>query len=454
MAPDSIVQRCSERRSSDSSKSFFSDGHDYLCLSRPSSNEDFNQFLNNLQLLSCDQLNDNSFGSGQRIVEPPERFCHDEVSRSFESHQSSVQGHANSAHSQDVEVMSLERWLEDEAGMAVNQDPTIQLRLQKASMIRKLTVGFGIGTLLHLVSRSESIVNYSFARLKSMCSIENFAVELSKKDETPELGWELKGVVMVSPFSSLRIVTSRSNSLDERSQEIMGRRIVAELTCPVTSDFDESATEVSSNDDSILCHLLGGLLHFFFTGSCKQGVPKDNNKVLTEQEEPLMKKRSSDVLTCDEAILPPEKRPSEVMPLVRGAEFSQAVSILGHDDNSDCGLKNQSGVRLSLPSLIDFGYSFSLSQLVKNLVDCGLGLFRPDDSYPSMDAALSDMQLLLQQPSRFLWDHYNTPQKQNLFINNVKMYGRSEEVASLTNAFLRVMSSGLSESVFIGGFSG
>ncbi|KAL3792805.1 hypothetical protein HJC23_002612 [Cyclotella cryptica] len=454
MAPDSAVQHFSKRRSTGSSISLLSDCHDSLSFPCLSSEEDFERFLDDLDF---DQLSDNSVGARQLILQPQERCCNEETSQSFEYDQSNPHGHSSSAHLQEIDVMQLQQWIDDEARNEVSQDPEDQLRLHRASIIRKITVGFGIGKLLQMASRSKSISNYSLARLKSMCSIDNFVVEFSKKDETSELGWELKGVVMVSPFSSLRVDTktiSNSTCLHESIlQETMGRQIVAKVTCPVSSDLDEFETEDSSDYDRILCHLLGSLLHFIFTGSRKQVLCKDQNKVLTVQEEPLMKKRSSDVLTCDVAKMRPVRRSSEVFPLTRGAEFSHPTSTSGHDDNSDYGHKNESEVSLFLPSLIEFGYSFSLSRLVKNLVDCGLGLFCPDDAYPSLDVALGDMQVLLQQPSRFLWD-YNTPQQRNLFMNTIKMYGRSREVALLTNAFLRVMSSGVSESVFIGGFSG
>eukprot|EP00804_Cyclotella_cryptica_P010062 CCRYP_020488-RA/>CCRYP_020488-RA protein AED:0.04 eAED:0.04 QI:1274/1/0.66/1/1/1/3/40/1007 len=62
------------------------------------------------------------------------------------------------------------------------------------------------------------------------------------------------------------------------------------------------------------------------------------------------------------------------------------------------------------------------------------------------------MQALLSGPSRFLFDGPSS--KGNVFLGNERLYGRSKEIASLKNAFCRVASSGKSESIFVGGFSG
>jgi hypothetical protein len=209
----------------------------------------------------------------------------------------------------------------------------------------------------------------------------------------------------------------------------------------------------SSDLEITLCYLLGALLHFLFAGTTTQSLSKDGN-VAFGTEEPLSKKKSSYLFKRKEAKSSTEKRTPDVLPFVRGTAFSEAVSILGDEDKPEIGRNNESGQKTPRTPLIDLGYPFSLSQLVMNLIDCGLGLFRPDDSYPSLAVAINDMQVLLQEPSRFLWNHYTTPHNHNLFTNDVKLYGRSQEVLSLTNAFCRVSSAGRSESIFVGGFSG
>ncbi|KAL7519593.1 hypothetical protein ACHAWX_004353 [Stephanocyclus meneghinianus] len=453
MSPDPIVDLFSKRRSSESSFSVFSDGHVSFSLSRPSSDADFNRFLEGLCRTDSVGPDDKSEDVRHAATEAsPERR---RDAPSFESGQGRVPRHPDSASSQDVIAVPLQQWIEEEAGNTdtVHQDPSSLMKIHKASMIRKITIGFGIAKLLQMLSREEAVSGHSLAQLESMCSSDNFVLELSHRG-TCEPGWELEGIVMVAPFASLRIhKTSSSSPNCESGSEISGRDVVAEVICPFDSNFDRSAAGDSSDVDIALCYLLGVLLHFLFAGSTSQ-IPRKNDIVAFGTEEPLSKKTSSHLFMRTDAKSLTEKRSSDVMPFLRDTSFSQAVSILADGDEPEVGRNNEAGRKAPRTPLIDLGYPFSISQLVMNLIDCGLGLFRPDDSYPSLAVAISDMQMLLQEPSRFIWNHYNMPDHRYLFKNDVKLYGRNQEIISLTNAFCRVSSDGRSESIFVGGFSG
>ncbi|KAL7482010.1 hypothetical protein ACHAW6_007699 [Cyclotella cf. meneghiniana] len=386
----------------------------------------------------------------------------------------SVGEQPDSTNTQAVIVLPLQQWNEAEATKTAHSDLQFQRKLEQASILRKITVGFGIGKLLHYISQQESYTStYSWVQLQSLCSIDNFAVEFMKYGVFSELGWEVTGVHMIHPFLSLQIDATASspscNATDrQRSDGISGRDLFVTITSPFPSDCVMSGEQdYSSDSESILCHLLGGLVHFLFSGGrCgninQHILPTDDRGYdlsgngVAEINGHTMKKNSR-------INFPPEQQCgilndvvntwTDSYPLVRDADFSRGMSILGHGNmRSHSGNSSGSHVNVHLSPLMELGYPPCLSQLVTNLVDCGLGLFRPDDSYHSLAVAIDDMKTLLQQPNRFLFD--DPLAKGNPFIGNDRMYGRSKEIACLTNIFCRVASSGETESIFVVGFSG
>jgi hypothetical protein len=72
---------------------------------------------------------------------------------------------------------------------------------------------------------------------------------------------------------------------------------------------------------------------------------------------------------------------------------------------------------------------WALCALVHNLLDCSKGDFRRDEAYASLADLLSDLQLMLGDPSRFL-DNLRTNPIPPLVIGN-KLYGREDEIAKL-----------------------
>jgi hypothetical protein len=106
---------------------------------------------------------------------------------------------------------------------------------------------------------------------------------------------------------------------------------------------------------------------------------------------------------------------------------------------------------------IEEGLPSSLCLLIQNLTDCGGDERRPGNAYDSLESVIKDLHLLLLDPERFLFDNEPTHRDNNgrimpLFREHT-LYGRENEVLTITEAFCRV-SGGDSESLFIGGFSG
>jgi len=82
---------------------------------------------------------------------------------------------------------------------------------------------------------------------------------------------------------------------------------------------------------------------------------------------------------------------------------------------------------------------------------------RADDAYDSLDTVSKDLHLLLLDPCRFLFKtSEQAPENKSIQLlspREHKLYGRENEVSLITDAFCRV-SSGKSEALLIGGFSG
>ncbi len=104
--------------------------------------------------------------------------------------------------------------------------------------------------------------------------------------------------------------------------------------------------------------------------------------------------------------------------------------------------------------LKDLGFPSSLSLLVENMLDCGYGEFLlPSDSMLSFKDAIDDLQLLLEDPDRFLFDSVEK-QGRSLNVKQGKLYGREKETALITEVFHRVSMFGESEILLVDGFSG
>jgi len=107
------------------------------------------------------------------------------------------------------------------------------------------------------------------------------------------------------------------------------------------------------------------------------------------------------------------------------------------------------------PVSLEEGLPSSIQVVIQNLLECGEDN-RPDSAYDSLDEVIKDLHLMLLDPSRFLDDKkplYDELGNRPLSFREHELYGRENEVSLIEEAFCRV-SSGKSESLFIGGFSG
>ena len=107
---------------------------------------------------------------------------------------------------------------------------------------------------------------------------------------------------------------------------------------------------------------------------------------------------------------------------------------------------------------VEEGFPSSLCLLIQNLIDCkGDENNSPENAYDSVESVIKDLHLLLLDPERFLFDNEPTHRDNNGRImpsfREHTLYGRENEVLTITEAFCRV-SGGDCESLFIGGFSG
>lgn len=344
-------------------------------------------------------------------------------------------------------IVPLRQWVASEDKKSLTADANqsgYPLCLRRAAIIRKVTVSYAIGELLEHMKFSVS--SYSRAELLRLCSIDNFSVHVSP-DETCDEGWEVMGVDMISPPLSVQLISNLLSSSNFFASvvdgEEWGRSVEAVITRHSPFCCAKSVAEDEARDDSFICYSLGVLLHFVFSGGSRLDESvKSGNK----------QKESTEGERRDDFILEPS-RPTKAACMhsqhVRSFSRPRSSSAPYTSTDNDHDVMYMNSTYRPLHS---FGSIHTVSQVVTNLLDCECvdRLFRQDDAYPSLKAAISDLQLLLREPNIFLIESNNTlvaPAKD-------KFYGRSHEGSALTDAFCRVASSGHSEAFIIGGFSG
>eukprot|EP00804_Cyclotella_cryptica_P019420 CCRYP_006611-RA/>CCRYP_006611-RA protein AED:0.16 eAED:0.08 QI:0/0/0/1/0.75/1/5/0/1159 len=338
----------------------------------------------------------------------------------------------------DEIAIPLRQWIvDDDNEGAFYSDRSYQATLRKTLTLRKVTISYAIAKLLQHVSLNYPTKQYSSSELMCLCSIDNFRIRLSH--EQSEIGWEVNGVDMIKPPLRLQINTS-CNFFDVSSDdEFTGRTIMADIISPNVKPDDTG--DVQTNDESMLCHLFGLLLHLLFAGEDPAGIKayghQKNDK--NYEDMPLAKKSSL-----------------QSFPHMRGGDFFQAKSV-SESDSKNCHYEGSEQVHLLQP-LSTIGYSASLSQVVTNLLDCGLGPFRAGDSYPCLEMAVVDICFLLEEPGRFLFEDVQLLSKGERILaigkENERLYGRTDDAHLITDTFCRVASTGESEAILIGGFSG
>jgi hypothetical protein len=323
---------------------------------------------------------------------------------------------------------------------------TSGLDQQKKILMRKITVAYALGKLLQHMK--DSVSSYSQDELLSLCSADNFAVHLSAAYNCNEV--DVVGIDMISPLLSMQVISSvlevTANSYaacSTHENELWGRNVETFITKHSPFCCAKATSQDKQSDDCSLCHSFGVLLHFLFSSSCStemQGCGNTEGSHIYPQNG-VDEDRSS--------------RPAKLnyMPsqLQHEINFSRAMSLSYHDDHTFSG-QDARTTAYNFHSLQSVGISFNVYRLVKNLLDCEceVGLFRPDDTYPSLAVAIEDISLLLREPSIFLFESATLVLKST----EDKFYGRTSEATSLRDAFRRVAAGGQSEAFVIGGSSG
>ena len=307
-------------------------------------------------------------------------------------------------------TFSLQQWLVEESNKqksAYSHLSGNQLSSLRASLLRKVTVGFAICKLLEDVRIAVS--NHSLAECQRLCSVENFVVR-ALQDGAATDGWEVVGVDMISHALSVNIVTTSSCSRGESSRDdddaILGRRVSAVVTQQSTQCYAiKTDHQNETRDESLLCHSLGVLLQFIFL------------------EENTMK-ASTQLANFENGT---KKDKSEQPRRIKSA----------------CASTSHTLSRNATAPLV---------RLIQDLLDCNVQdvTSRPVEAYSSLAEVAFDMHLLLGDPNNFLFERGTT----SLHDPTGEVYGRAEQISALNDAFNRVASTGKSEAFLIGGYSG
>ncbi|KAL3806506.1 hypothetical protein ACHAXA_006682 [Cyclostephanos tholiformis] len=280
----------------------------------------------------------------------------------------------------------------------------------------KTAIAYGIAELLRQAARSYHNSGIPLASFDARCSIDNFAVRTKSPGRRSHPTWrDIDGVDMLSPRLSVNIVEpaflQEENDGDQYDE--LGRYLEVEF--PTLPETDGDAVFVGQSEENVRCHSFGVLLYELFL----------NSAPISAGEEP------------DDGVVSESASKNADASLEWTGKMIQLVDLRG--------CSNLSGGEL--PS--------SLLLVIQSLLDCGED-DRTDHAYDSLDAVISDLHLLLLDPSRFLFHHepvYDDNGRMKLSFREHQLYGREHEVSLITEAFCRV-SGGKSESLFIGGFSG
>jgi hypothetical protein len=327
-------------------------------------------------------------------------------------------------------TIPLSQWKGFDGG-SINRDPLHHTREKNASLVRRIVVAYAVAKVLrHALERQ-----FTFDELESLCSIDNFFIRASLgAEDQSDSGWEVEGLNVIQPNMSVKIRSkwpSNRPTVDLAGGAIVGRNVEGLIVSSSVSNL-ESAMNDEQCDSRRSCYLLGRFLHSFFSDefveeSTGDGLLKDES-----ESEPSLKKTSSSFKS-----------------LGLSQASSTAKSESSTTENTDVSDKD-----IIVP-LCDLGYPAALSQLVTNLLDCGAELFCSDDSYKSLEEVIDDLHILLQDPGLFLFNQTQMALGEKISSEGSKtLYGRANEVKRLNDAFSRVVSTGVTEIVFVSGSSG
>ena len=321
----------------------------------------------------------------------------------------------------------LQEWLECE-GCRTASDVNDLLNLQRASLLRKITVAFAIGRLIQHLEPSIAS-SHSQDELFHMCSVDNFTVLRTSADE-------VVGVEMISPSVLLNIT---SNSYDKEkfftndSNKHWGRDVKTIITrhSPFCCAKKTNEDNERMHNKTSISYAFGVLLEYIFSGEISAdsiGNPQEMHSHVGE----LLRSLS-------------------ISPLRMHLDFKECASNHASDEfemeklarqsKHVCTSSQKNDSLLMLPG--------QLCCVVSDLLGCKTGE-GGDHSETSalLDAVLDDMHMLLLRPNQLL---FGINHQLNV---TTEMYGRTFEAKTLTDAFCRVSLSGHSEAFTVTGFSG
>ena len=329
----------------------------------------------------------------------------------------------------------LRRWAEGESKKALHA-PGRGAAEYTQILLRKTAVAYGIGELLRRVRASLILLDEQF-------NIDNFVVRTNADGLSSRPSWrDIEGVEMLSPKLSVNIVEPSfllgiyQEGNDDDQEELGG---YLEVEFPSHPDAD-AAIFISQSEEDHRCHLFGVLLNELF--SHRPPISAEDTHINEGGTESLLKN--------GDAPVEPTRNKTQLVD-------SRAVGVTGigaHDGarrEKSCSALQRGGYPVSIEERLPS----SIKIVIQNLLECGEAN-RPDTAYDSLYEVIEDLHLMLLDPIRFLVDKEpicDELGKSLLSFREHKLYGRNNEVSLITEAFCRV-SSGKSESFFIGGFSG
>ena len=349
--------------------------------------------------------------------------------------------------SNSVALLPLREWKERESERQISapQTPGRCDAANKQMFLRKTAVAYGIAELLRL-TRAHRYSALSQVSLDDQCNIDNFVVRTKVPGQGSHPTWrDVEGVDMLSPKLSVNIVEpSFLWDGNDGDQEEMGGKFL-EVECPSLPDADDTAVLVNQSEEDHRCHSLGFLLYILFS-SCPPTSADETHGIKFHRDEGGPEPASMDVGPSGEPVRKKTKTAKLRAVGVTGIRSITHVFKGARHENSHAALRRE-----GYDVLLEEGLPSSLCLMIQNLLDCGED-DRPDNTYDSLEEVIKDLHLLLLDPNRFLFNHDNNG-RIKLSFREHQLYGRENETTLITETFCRV-SSGKSESLFIGGFSG
>ena len=290
-------------------------------------------------------------------------------------------------------------------------------------LLRKTAVAYGIGELLRKARAHRDPASPPMP-LDEQCIMDNFVVRTKAADRG------IEGVDMLKPRMSVNIVEpSFLGEVNDDDQEEMGRYLEVEF--PSHPDADDAAVFVNQCAEDHRCHSFGVLLCELFS-NCSPTAAEDTRGIRFHsfEDEPDSTSNNGDALP------EPARKKTQLVDV-------RAVSVTGIRGTTMGREKSCSALpRGVCDTLLEEGLPSSMCLVIRNLIECGEDN-RPDGAYESLEEEIKDLHLLLLDPSRFLFDHeptYDELGNPQLSFREHKLYGRENEVTSITDAFCRVSS--------------